>query len=83
MAPNYPPPNKSAPKTPPKPTRTASPCALWPSTRQTKSPSSTPQRDNYYKLPRGGIDPGEDHATAIHREFAEETGGVVKGIIHR
>ena len=36
------------------------------------------QRDNYYKLPGGGIDPDEDHATAVHREFAEETGGLIQ-----
>lgn len=29
---------------------------------------------NYYKLPGGGIDPGEDNITALHREIIEETG---------
>jgi 8-oxo-dGTP pyrophosphatase MutT (NUDIX family) len=36
------------------------------------------KRDNYYKLPGGGIDPDEDHETAVKREFAEETGGLIK-----
>jgi 8-oxo-dGTP diphosphatase len=35
-------------------------------------------RDNYYKLPSGGIDPGEDHDVAAHREMIEETGGTIK-----
>jgi len=36
------------------------------------------KRDHYYKLPGGGIDPDEDHETAVKREFQEETGGLVK-----
>lgn len=36
------------------------------------------KRDNYYKLPGGGIDPDEDHETAAKREFAEETGGLIR-----
>ncbi|KAK4139645.1 uncharacterized protein C8A04DRAFT_40561 [Dichotomopilus funicola] len=35
-------------------------------------------RDNYYKLPGGGVEPGEDHETAARREFLEETGGVIR-----
>jgi len=29
-----------------------------------------------WSMPKGLIDPGEDHRTAARREFAEETGGV-------
>jgi 8-oxo-dGTP diphosphatase len=36
------------------------------------------ERDNYYKLPGGGIDPGEDHDVAARREMQEETGGLIK-----
>ncbi|KAL2129221.1 hypothetical protein VTI74DRAFT_8067 [Chaetomium olivicolor] len=36
------------------------------------------KRDNYYKLPGGGIDPGEEHEAAAQREFQEETGGLIK-----
>ncbi|KAK4236528.1 NUDIX hydrolase domain-like protein [Achaetomium macrosporum] len=36
------------------------------------------KRENYYKLPGGGIEPGEDHETAAKREFQEETGGLIK-----
>jgi 8-oxo-dGTP pyrophosphatase MutT (NUDIX family) len=36
------------------------------------------KRDNYYKLPGGGIDSYEDHETAVKREFEEETGGLIK-----
>jgi 8-oxo-dGTP pyrophosphatase MutT (NUDIX family) len=36
------------------------------------------KRDNYYKLPGGGIEPDEDHATAAKREFQEETGGAIE-----
>jgi 8-oxo-dGTP pyrophosphatase MutT (NUDIX family) len=35
-------------------------------------------RENYYKLPGGGIEPGEDHETAAKREFREETGGLIQ-----
>ncbi|KAH6612272.1 hypothetical protein B0J18DRAFT_77780 [Chaetomium sp. MPI-SDFR-AT-0129] len=35
-------------------------------------------RENYYKLPGGGIQPGEDHETAARREFLEETGGIIR-----
>lgn len=31
-------------------------------------------RFGYYKLPGGGMDPGETRAEALHREIAEETG---------
>lgn len=36
------------------------------------------QREDYYKLPGGGIEPGEDHVTAVQREMLEETGVVIK-----
>ncbi|KAF2737875.1 hypothetical protein EJ04DRAFT_520908 [Polyplosphaeria fusca] len=36
------------------------------------------KRDNYYKLPGGGIDPGEDHDVAAQREMLEETGAKIK-----
>ncbi|KAH6854283.1 NUDIX hydrolase domain-like protein [Chaetomium sp. MPI-CAGE-AT-0009] len=36
------------------------------------------KRENYYKLPGGGIEPGEDHEAAAKREFREETGGLIK-----
>ncbi|KAK4125650.1 hypothetical protein N657DRAFT_273747 [Parathielavia appendiculata] len=36
------------------------------------------KRENYYKLPGGGLEPGEDHETAAKREFQEETGGLIK-----
>jgi 8-oxo-dGTP pyrophosphatase MutT (NUDIX family) len=35
-------------------------------------------RDNYYKLPGGGIDPGEEHEEAAIREMKEETGALIK-----
>lgn len=35
-------------------------------------------RDGYYKLPGGGIDPGEDQRVAAHREMLEETGASIK-----
>ncbi|SPQ26238.1 6ecc5a11-14c6-4405-93b9-d2a8fe7f6783 [Thermothielavioides terrestris] len=35
-------------------------------------------KEDYYKLPGGGIEPGEDHETALKREFREETGGLIK-----
>lgn len=35
------------------------------------------KKENYYKLP-GGIEPGEDHETALHREMQEETGCLIK-----
>lgn len=31
-------------------------------------------RDNYYKLPGGGVENGEDHQIAAEREVLEETG---------
>ena len=34
-------------------------------------------RDNYYKLPGGGVEDGEDHCKAGEREVAEETGARV------
>ncbi|KAM7213375.1 NUDIX hydrolase domain-like protein [Rhypophila decipiens] len=36
------------------------------------------KRDSYYKLPGGGIDPGEDHITAAEREMLEETGASIR-----
>lgn len=36
------------------------------------------KRDGYYKLPGGGIDPGEQHEEAAMREMQEETGGLIK-----
>ena len=36
------------------------------------------KRDNYYKLPGGGIDPGEDHLIAVRREMQEETGALIR-----
>ncbi|OBT74541.1 hypothetical protein VF21_07536 [Pseudogymnoascus sp. 05NY08] len=36
------------------------------------------KRERYYKLPGGGIDPGEQHEMAALREMQEETGGIVK-----
>lgn len=36
------------------------------------------KRDNYYKLPGGGIDPGEDHLIAVQREMQEETGALIR-----
>ncbi|KAI5864690.1 NUDIX hydrolase domain-like protein [Durotheca rogersii] len=36
------------------------------------------KRDNYYKLPGGGIDPGEDHLVAVQREMQEETGALIR-----
>lgn len=36
------------------------------------------KRDNYYKLPGGGIDPNEQHEMAAMREMQEETGGLIK-----
>jgi ADP-ribose pyrophosphatase YjhB (NUDIX family) len=36
------------------------------------------ERDNYYKLPGGGIDPDEDHEVAAQREMREETGSLIK-----
>ncbi|KFZ18000.1 hypothetical protein V502_04327 [Pseudogymnoascus sp. VKM F-4520 (FW-2644)] len=35
------------------------------------------KRDNYYKLPGGGIDPNEQHEMAAMREM-QETGGLIK-----
>jgi len=36
------------------------------------------KRDNYYKLPGGGIDPNEEHVAAVIREMQEETGAVIE-----
>ncbi|KFY43407.1 hypothetical protein V494_02006 [Pseudogymnoascus sp. VKM F-4513 (FW-928)] len=36
------------------------------------------KRETYYKLPGGGIDPGEEHEAAASREMQEETGGIIK-----
>lgn len=36
------------------------------------------KRDRYYKLPGGGIDPGEQHEAAALREMQEETGALIK-----
>ncbi|KAK0733013.1 NUDIX hydrolase domain-like protein [Lasiosphaeria miniovina] len=36
------------------------------------------KRDNYYKFPGGGIDPDEEHETAVHQEMKEETGCLIK-----
>jgi len=35
-------------------------------------------KHNYHKLPGGGIEPGEDQETALHREILEETGCRIK-----
>lgn len=35
------------------------------------------KRDNYYKLPGGGIEANEDHVVAVRREVLEETGCLV------
>ena len=35
------------------------------------------KRDNYYKLPGGGVEPDEDHREAASREVLEETGATV------
>jgi 8-oxo-dGTP diphosphatase len=43
-----------------------------------KIPIIHAKRDNYYKLPGGGIEPGEEHGSAAQREMQEETGGLVK-----
>ncbi|KAF2430335.1 hypothetical protein EJ08DRAFT_240123 [Tothia fuscella] len=36
------------------------------------------KKDNYYKLPGGGIEPNESHLIAASREALEEFGGTVK-----
>lgn len=36
------------------------------------------KRNNYYKLPGGGIDPDEEHAAAGIREMQEEIGSTIK-----
>jgi 8-oxo-dGTP diphosphatase len=36
------------------------------------------ERDNYFKLPGGGIDPGECDLKAVQREMEEETGCLIK-----
>lgn len=38
-------------------------------------------RDSYYKLPGGGIDPGEDREIALRRECVEEVGCAVTDIV--
>lgn len=35
-------------------------------------------KHNYHKLPGGGVEPGEDLETALHREILEETGCRIK-----
>jgi len=35
-------------------------------------------QQKYYFLPGGGIDEGEDHRSALHREILEETGYIVE-----
>jgi len=35
-------------------------------------------KHNYHKLPGGGVEPGEDLKTALHREILEETGCNIK-----
>ncbi|MCK4928015.1 MAG: NUDIX domain-containing protein, partial [Candidatus Aenigmarchaeota archaeon] len=35
-------------------------------------------KHNYHKLPGGGVEPGEDLETALHREILEETGCNIK-----
>lgn len=37
-----------------------------------------PGEDQHYDLPGGALDPGEDEATALVREFGEETGLIVR-----
>ncbi len=37
-----------------------------------------PHEDQHFDLPGGAIDPGEDEASALVREFGEETGRVVR-----
>jgi 8-oxo-dGTP diphosphatase len=34
--------------------------------------------DNYFKLPGGGIDPGENHLVAVQREMQEKTGALTR-----
>lgn len=36
------------------------------------------KREQYYKLPGGGIESGEQHEEAVLREMQEETGGIIK-----
>ncbi|CAI6021440.1 unnamed protein product [Clonostachys chloroleuca] len=36
------------------------------------------EKEDYYKLPGGGIEPGEDHIVAVEREMKEETGALIK-----
>ena len=35
-------------------------------------------KEDYYKLPGGGVEPGEDQATAAQRELLEETGCLIR-----
>ena len=60
------------------PISNGTPFELWLSNSAGEVALIYAKRDNYYKLPGGGIDPGEDHAVAAQREMQEETGGLIK-----